>query len=279
MVGERISSKLYIERTKELERFEKFLKPESTSNIFSIHTNGMGGIGKTLLLWRMQDYCASIADKVVFTKQLIDFYHTESRSKLGVIRQLVNELGAANFPEFVDFIRQYEETQDASERERLLPHVEKVFQKDYARFASQTEAEKKCIVLFFDISRKQSGLAEDNDLAFTDSDEAFTSPDVQLQETLEQIDMSLEQVPQIDDVLESMEENNQQRRIESTVRYLVQTAAEFRDWKDDLSEQITSVINQSEEATDTIARSFKTVINKLLKFSKCRSGFNLTSTI
>jgi methyl-accepting chemotaxis protein len=118
------------------------------------------------------------------------------------------------------------------------------------------------IVLVFDFSRKHSGLAEDEDLDFADNDESFASPDEQLQVTLEQIDMKLEQIPQIDDVLESMEESNQQRRIEATVRYLVQTASEFRDWKDDLSAQITSVINQSEEATDTIARSFKTVINK-----------------
>ena len=118
------------------------------------------------------------------------------------------------------------------------------------------------IVLVYDFSRKHSGFTEDDDVDFADTDGAFVSPDEQLQVTFEQIDMTLEQVPRIDDVLESMEESNQQRRIEATVRYLVQTASEFRDWKDDLSSQITSVINQSEEATDTIARSFKTVINK-----------------
>ena len=118
------------------------------------------------------------------------------------------------------------------------------------------------VVLVFDFSRKHSRLVDEEDQDFTDTDEYFASPDEQLQVALEKIDLTLEQVPQIDDVLESMEENNQQRRIEATVRYLVQTASEFRDWKDDLSAQITSVINQSEEATDTIARSFKTVINK-----------------
>ncbi|MBE9515741.1 MAG: hypothetical protein IME93_02065, partial [Proteobacteria bacterium] len=118
------------------------------------------------------------------------------------------------------------------------------------------------IVLVFDFARKQSGFNGDDGLDFFDADESINNPNDQLSAALEPINISPEQIPRIDDVLESMEESNQKRRVEATIKNLIETASEFRGWKNDLSEQITSVISQSEEATDTIARSFKTVINK-----------------
>lgn len=119
------------------------------------------------------------------------------------------------------------------------------------------------IVLVYDFTRRLNNIISgETDLGFGDHDAVGISPDDQLQMALQPIDIQPEQIPQIDDVLESMEESNQKRRIAATVRNLAETATEFHTWKEDLSTQIMSVIKQSEEATDTIAKSFKTVINK-----------------
>lgn len=150
MIDKRISAGLYIERVHELDQFKDFLRPESIESILNIHTQGIGGIGKTRLLLRLQEYCASRPDELVFTRQLIDFYHTESRSKLGVMRQIVKYLGVENFPDFTASIKTYDETPDTSECEFLLSEIEENFQRNYHSFALKMEREQKRLVIFFD---------------------------------------------------------------------------------------------------------------------------------
>lgn len=146
---DRISWELFVGRQKEREQFKHFLAPESRVNILSIHTDGDGGIGKTQLVLRMQKDCKSFPN-VVFAKDLIDFYHTESRSRHGVMRQIASNLGAENFPEFGKLLQDYQVTVDISERQELFPKVEEAFQRDYFSFSARMKDDRKIIVLFFD---------------------------------------------------------------------------------------------------------------------------------
>ena len=148
--GNQVSSALFVGREKELTRFRRLLTPEATLNILNIHTCGDGGVGKTKLVLRMQEYCVSEPDNLVAAKELIDFYHTESRSKLGVMQQIVENLAIENFPEFSRFAEHYLETPDVSEREELLPKLEEAFRRDYTAFSDVVKTQQKVIVLFFD---------------------------------------------------------------------------------------------------------------------------------
>lgn len=145
-----VTSDMFVGRREELDRFKDLFTPEANISILNIHTNGNGGIGKTQLLLRMQDYCRSVPEKVVYTKELIDFYHTESRSRVGVMLQIVDNLGTTNFPEFEKYVNQYQDTADISDREELLPKLEQGFRKDYTAFSAWTKKQGKVIVLFFD---------------------------------------------------------------------------------------------------------------------------------
>ena len=151
MAERRVESELFVGREKELQLFEKVIAPNSKVNILNVHTDGKGGVGKTQLLLKMQERCAELEERVVFSSELIDFYHTESHTRIGVMLQIVENLGSENFPGFTTLIGQYQTILDASKRTELLPITESVFQKEYTAFARQLkDKEKKTIVLFFD---------------------------------------------------------------------------------------------------------------------------------
>lgn len=147
---DQVSSAVFIGREQELAQFRQLLTPKSPIAVFNIHTHGDGGVGKTKLLLQMQAYCASVSERVVFAREIVDFYHTESRSRLGVMQQIVNNLGFEQFPGYRPILTQYFKAKDASAREELLLQLEAAFQVDYAAFATTVAAQQKLIVLFFD---------------------------------------------------------------------------------------------------------------------------------
>jgi uncharacterized membrane protein (DUF106 family) len=120
---------LFVGREDELKLFRKMLAGESSTRILNIH--GEAGIGKTHLLKRMQKLCADeFPDKVVVANEIIDFYDIESRSRLGVMRQIVANLGDHHFIQFGNTGK------------------ESAFQREYSTLA--IAAQGKQIVLFFD---------------------------------------------------------------------------------------------------------------------------------
>ena len=62
MSRDRVTSDLFIGRKQELKNFASILKPESNIRVFSIHTDGKGGIGKTQLLLHMQKEMARFSE-------------------------------------------------------------------------------------------------------------------------------------------------------------------------------------------------------------------------
>ncbi len=147
---DQITSDVFVGRQQELERFKTLLTPEAEIHILNIHTNGDGGIGKTQVLLRMKESCRSVHKNVVCTEELIDFYHTESRSRVGVMQQIAENLGGADFPEFKKYVTHYQDTLDVSARKQSFPKLEDAFRKEYKAFSSQMKAQGKSIVLFFD---------------------------------------------------------------------------------------------------------------------------------
>jgi len=69
-------------------------------------------------------------------------------------------------------------------------------------------------------------------------------------------------IPQVDEVLESMETEKQQRRQEDLLRRWMEVAQRFGEMALVLRKQIYAIIQQTEQATTTIADSFEAVIKK-----------------
>ncbi len=150
MSTRQITSSVFVGRQQELERFQALLEPDSQTQILQIHTQGDGGIGKTQLLLRMQAICRRTLEKIVYNRELIDFYHTESRSRVGVMLQIADRLGGAYFPEFEHYVRHYQHTLDVSARKASLPKLEESFKREYRHFAETMREQGRVIILFFD---------------------------------------------------------------------------------------------------------------------------------
>jgi methyl-accepting chemotaxis protein len=88
------------------------------------------------------------------------------------------------------------------------------------------------------------------------------------QEVFEQVDAlmsqskDIEHVPQVEEVLESMAQDNQRRRVDDLMRRWVDVAQRYSEAALVLRREIFSVIKQTEQAANTIASSFEAVINK-----------------
>lgn len=142
-----VPSNLFIGRTTELEIIEEILTPESNFQILAIHTDGEGGIGKTKLLSKVLEHCQT-TDYIVSTTEFIDFYETESRSKIGVMQQIAKRLGTKDFSSFENLVIDYLEQKDPSKRSRMLKKAYETFEAGYANFVRAQE--NKVIAIFLD---------------------------------------------------------------------------------------------------------------------------------
>ena len=69
-------------------------------------------------------------------------------------------------------------------------------------------------------------------------------------------------LPQVDDVLRTMADEQQQKRLENLLRRWVSVAQQYSEANLQLRKQIHSVVAQIEQAASTIANSFQAIINK-----------------
>ncbi|MCP4344941.1 MAG: ATP-binding protein [Desulfobacterales bacterium] len=144
----RVLSEIFVGRENELHQFNKLLLPTCNIHMLSIHTNGEGGIGKTQLLLQMQKICEERSQYLYYTRKLIDFYHTEARTKLDVMRLIAENFGEEIFPNFMVKIEKYKQPEEDRERTRtLIQELENTFFDEYTNFSKNTD---KVIVLFFD---------------------------------------------------------------------------------------------------------------------------------
>ena len=149
-IPDRTRSEWFVGREDKLAQFEKFLAPPTAQQILSLHTNGEGGIGKTQLIARFQQRCALHPDSFAVT-EIIDFYHTESHSKVGVMRQIADHLTKtqSGFQPFQQLLQDFEEA-EAEKRQGIFPKLEPTFLDDFRAFAASMQAQNIGILLFFD---------------------------------------------------------------------------------------------------------------------------------
>ena len=72
----------------------------------------------------------------------------------------------------------------------------------------------------------------------------------------------MEQIPPVDEILESLANENQKRRLEFLLRRWMDVAQQHSDVTQTLRTQIYTTIQQTEQATSTVASSFQAIINK-----------------
>ncbi len=145
----RVQSDLFVSREYELKLFKDMLDPQSFKQIMNIHTKGAGGIGKTRLLLRMQDLCDK-ESHVYCHPTMIDFYHTMSRSKLGVMQQIADSFNSEDFSDYCGLVERYQEVEDRGKKEVQFAEIEHAFLNACTSFSEKTKAKGKIIVLFFD---------------------------------------------------------------------------------------------------------------------------------
>lgn len=118
------------------------------------------------------------------------------------------------------------------------------------------------IFLVIDFARKQA--MEDVDIPGITEEASTSLSDIgeQLESVLGSVSSNAAEIPQIDDLLSTLEEDSKRRHVQEVLQNWAHVADRYGDIKDHLNAQIVDVIAQSEQATDTIATSFKTVINK-----------------
>jgi hypothetical protein len=158
-----VTSSLFVDRKKERSQLDAFLK-EPEFFVWNIHTNGEGGIGKTQVLIKLLEHCnIKHAEQVLPGKELIDIYHTESRSKAGIVKQVIRTLEhAANFESLKKELKKYQDTEDSSERQFLLEQILNNFARQYDEIATKAKAAGKIIVLFFDTYEVIQSIQEKN---------------------------------------------------------------------------------------------------------------------
>lgn len=118
------------------------------------------------------------------------------------------------------------------------------------------------IILIIDYARKQDDFDEIQTDISTEEKSPLEAIDEQLRSALEPAQNDVNQLPKIDDLLNTMAGESEKRRIDGLMRRWAEVAKQFSAVKEHLDVQIKEVIDQSADATETIARSFKTVINK-----------------
>jgi len=120
--------------------------------------------------------------------------------------------------------------------------------------------------LIIDYARKRGAIEERSASRSTDEvlDEvANIIPDDQKLEELflSEIDMASD-VPQVDEMLENLAAESQDRRVKELLQRWIETGKMYTEEATALRGAVAEAINQMEQATDTIANSFQAVINK-----------------
>ena len=116
------------------------------------------------------------------------------------------------------------------------------------------------IVLLAGLSRMRYRQNEGGAVVLTAADES-ASVDEQVDALLPEAG-HIEDLPEIDEILESLSTEHQSRRVGDLLQRWMKAAQRYSDAAQDMRKQIYTVIQQTEQAADTIASSFQAVVNK-----------------
>ncbi len=145
-----VKSEFFTNREYELNKIIEFLSNDNDTKVLCIHTKNLGGIGKTKLIQRVMAECrGSYKDRLLCPESLIDFYHTEARSRMGIMRLIAEGVGdpEIDFQTFYDTYKKLAQEENIEDNAQLFINAEKSFFED---FKSVTNRLNKTIALFFD---------------------------------------------------------------------------------------------------------------------------------
>lgn len=147
-----VKSSVFVGRRDILKILKSILVLNSKTRLVNLHTQGQGGIGKTQVLNRILETCQSdeYKNSVITPEKLIDFYHTESQSKSGIMNTIAGYCGMENFPEFEDFFKRYRAAIDPSLKGDLHKRLTNAFFHEYQAYAERMAAQGKILVWLFD---------------------------------------------------------------------------------------------------------------------------------
>ncbi|MCV6637080.1 tetratricopeptide repeat protein [Candidatus Albibeggiatoa sp. nov. NOAA] len=104
------SPSIFIGRKDEIATFETMLN--GNSDCWILRIEGEGGIGKTKLL---QEYIKIARDKPsILVTDIIDFYLTENKTEIGILKNIAKQLNEQKFYEFFDSLKKNTDSTDIS---------------------------------------------------------------------------------------------------------------------------------------------------------------------
>lgn len=122
------------------------------------------------------------------------------------------------------------------------------------------------IVLMVGYGMRQQQMPLHDDFEMGESEPAAAAPSERpLEEDVAELlreTEELTQIPPVDEMLESMASDNHRRRLEDLLRRWVDVAHRYSEAALALRKEIHSVVQQTEQAANTISNSFQAVINK-----------------
>lgn len=145
----RVTSDFFVARHDERNRLREYIINSSGTRVCCVHSIGLGGIGKTQLLLKALQECKQLGTRILCTETLIDFYQTESRTKMGVMRRIANELGKEN-TDFLNFHEQSEKLLNEEDSENWIFLFEQAENAFYCDFSNLLDKGRKNAVIFFD---------------------------------------------------------------------------------------------------------------------------------
>lgn len=145
-----VKSEFFTNRKNELNEIIDFLSKDNDTKVLCIHTKNLGGIGKSKLIQTVMDKCKEkYKGRLLCPKSLIDFYHTEARSRMGIMWLIAEAVGdpEIDFKTFYDTYKKIEQETNIEDNAQLAINAEKSF---FEEFKSVTNRLNKTIALFFD---------------------------------------------------------------------------------------------------------------------------------
>lgn len=144
----RVYSDFFVGREQEIEEFFEFMYSKK-KNVLCLHSKELGGIGKTKLLEKLLSECKDRKSEILCPRYLIDFYHTEARTRMGVIQLIAQTMknSEKDFHTFYSTYKKIAEGADIEDNVQLIKTAEKTFYDDFGKLI---DINNKRVILFFD---------------------------------------------------------------------------------------------------------------------------------
>jgi hypothetical protein len=153
------SKEFFVGREEEIGVFSETLAGQRSQWV--LHVPGDGGIGKTRLLQRFREIALErSAQEQLLITELLDFYNTALQADLGLLQEIVGQLGEEHFPNFQKALEAFQillaSSPDPVQRREQVEEMFDGFLKDCKALLSKGYR----LVLLFDTCEEMRGAEE-----------------------------------------------------------------------------------------------------------------------